>query len=423
MTDSPTSTPKSGFFSDLTPETIRLIISITCTSTIAWISYFGQAQMWDPVVEAFGQDDERTGFLWTIEVTAMVLTMFVAAGPLTRWSRVKVAITGSLIFIVSNLASAYLANLGTEFLFGSFSVFDGLIATRIVASMGAGVMASAGTAAAASSLNPGRIYAITTITWGLLAAGEGILITLLIGPYGAAGGFIFFSIAAVCLLPFSFWLLPPKRNEQEEAKGESVWLALRSAPNRKLAIYAMLAMFIYEVGQGAVYVLTAKIGGEVGMTPTEVGWAYTWASYLGLLGGAAAAWLGNRAGYLKPVVLAIFFNVVPAVLYIFCESGLQFFVLYTIWSMAYYFLTPYIYDALARLDKLGRWVVALEAAWTAGDAVAPWIGGSIVQYLGYGYISWLVGLTGLFGLVVLVGVMRRLDGMNVDNPPPESAAA
>jgi predicted MFS family arabinose efflux permease len=51
----------------------------------------------------------------------------------------------------------------------------------------------------------------------------------------------------------------------------------------------------------------------------------------------------------------------------------------------------------------------MEAAWTGGDALGPWIAGELVEYGGYLYVGGLVLVTGLIGLVILVFVTRRLD--------------
>ncbi len=224
------------------------------------------------------------------------------------------------------------------------------------------------------------------------------------------------AVAALVLLPFSFWLLPPSKvAKQDVEKKESIWSVLRSAPNRTLALMAMLAMFIYEIGQGGVYVVSALIGeNQAGMNEAAVATAYFIGSYVGLLGGVVAAWLGSRVGFLWPVVIGIILNITAAGLYVFCTNGTQFTLLYILWSAAYYFVTPFIYGALARLDNLGRWVVAMEACWTAGDATAPAFVGTLVERGGYLHVTWLVLITGLVGLAILVGVMRRLDASSGD---------
>ena len=409
MTGSLTPTPESAQLSESSRPSLRLLISITAVQTIGWLAYYSQAQMYRPVMNAFDKGEGAIGFLWSVEIGAMVIAMGLAAGPLTRWSRVKVAVVGSLIFIVGNCASAFIATLETELLCAGTSNFHLLMASRILVAAGGGMMASAATAAAASAPHPERIFAITLITYSLLSSLESPLLPMVFIPYGAAGGFLFLAAAALLLMPFYFWLLPPKTTEKQEAEKENVWLSLRSAPNRKLALTAMAALFIYEIGQGGVDKLTGLIGEEAGLDQMAVGWVFFWGANIGLLGALLPTWLGDRYGYLRPLVVGVVLNVATGVCFVFCESGTEFAIVYTAWSTAYYFVTPYFFAAMARLDHLGRWVVTMEAAWTAGDAIAPWISGELVEFGGYLYIGGLVLVTGVFGLVGLVSVGRRLD--------------
>ena len=129
--------------------------------------------------------------------------------------------------------------------------------------------------------------------------------------------------------------------------------------------------------------------------------------------------MGGRYGYLRPLTLGIIFNVIPGIWFVFCENGTQFFIVYFVWSMGYYFVTPFFFASMAQLDNLGRWAVAMEAAWTAGDALAPWIAGELVEYGGFLYIGALVLVTGIFGLLVLMSVGRSLDARAATATPTE----
>jgi len=257
---------------------------MTAVQTVGWLAYYGQTQMYRPLMDAFDKREGEIGLLWSVETGAMVIAMALAAGPLTRWSRVKVAVVGSLIFMVGNCSSAFLANLGTEFFYTGISNFDLLMATRIFVAIGGGITVAAAMAAAASAPHPERIFAIAMITFNLFASLESPLLPMAFIRYGATGGFLFLAGAVPLLLPFFFWLLPPKIQDKDKAEKENVWLSLRSAPNRKLALAAMAALFIYEIGQGGVNIVTGLIGENAGLDPTAVGWAFwgaqTWAFWL-----------------------------------------------------------------------------------------------------------------------------------------------
>jgi len=146
-------------------------------------------------------------------------------------------------------------------------------------------------------------------------------------------------------------------------------------------------------------------------------------SNLGLLAALLPTWFGDRYGFRRPLALGIIIVVASGVWLAFSDSGVEFAIAYTVWSAGYYFVTPYLLAAMARLDNLGRWVVAMEAAWTAGDTIAPWAAGELIEYGGYPYIGGLVLVTGIFGLVVLMDVGRRLDARASTSSAGEAAAA
>ncbi len=202
MTDSPTPTSESGPSNKSSRTSIRLIISMTAVQTVGWLAYYGQTQMYRPLMDAFDKREGEIGLLWSVETGAMVIAMALAAGPLTRWSRVKVAVVGSLIFMVGNCSSAFLANLGTEFFYTGISNFDLLMATRIFVAIGGGITVAAAMAAAASAPHPERIFAIAMITFNLFASLESPLLPMAFIRYGATGGFLFLAGAVPLLLPF-----------------------------------------------------------------------------------------------------------------------------------------------------------------------------------------------------------------------------
>jgi MFS family permease len=424
MTDSPTPTPESGPSSKSSRPSIRLIISYTCVSTIGWLAYYAQTQMYRSIMDAFDKREGAIGLLFTVENWALVIAMALVAGPLTRWSRVKVAVVGSLIFMIGNCASAFLANLGTEYFYTGISNFDLLMATRILVAVGGGVMVASAIAAVASAPHPERIFAITMITYNIVSNAESPLLPAVLIPYGATGGYLFLAGSAVLLFPFYFWLLPPKINEKaEKTEKENVWLSVKSAPNRRLALTAMAALFIYEIGQGGVNIVLGLIGEDAGLDETTLGWVFFWGVNVGLLAGLVPTWMGDRYGYLRPLVIGIILVVATGAWFAICDDGTEFAITYTLWSAAYYFVTPYVMASMARLDDLGRWVVTMEAAWTAGDAIGPWTAGELVEFGGYLYVGGLVLVTGMIGLVVIVSVGRRLDARTAASSAGVAATA
>jgi predicted MFS family arabinose efflux permease len=128
-----------------------------------------------------------------------------------------------------------------------------------------------------------------------------------------------------------------------------------------------------------------------------------------LSGGALAAWLGNRFGNLRPIVVGIVFNVVFASTLALGTIPFLFGASYLGWNMAYYFLVPYMLGFLAQLDDQGRWAVAADAVWWLGAAPGAAVGGVLVETGGYTALACLAPVVGFICLLILVRTISRFN--------------
>jgi predicted MFS family arabinose efflux permease len=355
-----------------------------------------------------GLGEIDVGLMFTQELTVYALAALFVAGPLSRVSRVKAALLGGLVLITVNLISA------------STDSFEVLRVARLLAGFAGGLIGAAGTASAASSLNPQRIFAIVGVSWGLIAAIQLMVVPYLTVPYGAAGGYYGMAGAVVLFLPMILWLNPPRPHEamQESEAFEqklSLWerlterLGVRDAPNARYALLAMVALFIYEIGQGATQVFLEQFGLRTGLEEIRIGQILAVTGFLGLSGGILAAWLGNRFGNLRPIVVGIIFNAVFASTLALSTIPLLFGAGYLGWNMAYYFLVPYMLGVLAQMDDRGRWAVAADAVWWLGAAPGAVVGGLLVETGGYTALAGLAPIGGFVCLIILVQTLRRFN--------------
>jgi predicted MFS family arabinose efflux permease len=371
-------------------ESPRLIAAVTGTWTVSLLAYYAQAQLLGPIMRQFEQGEQAVGWLFSLETTALALTSLAAAGPLARWSRSRAALLGGTVVVAANIVSAFA---------GSFEI---LVVARLLAGAAAGLTGAAGVAAAAGTRDPDRIFATVTFTWGLLASAPPSFIPYATVPFGATGGFLALAGMSLVLVPLLGWLPPPRA-----APGDKP--SLLAAPNRALALAAMLALLVFEVGQGGVYTFIEQIGLRAQMDEYAIGRTLTGTGLAGLSGAALAAWLGSRYGRRWPIAIGITLNIVAAVWLTVGHDPASFVAMNLLWNAAYYFVVPYLMGAMAALDDLGRWVVAMDAVWTLGDGLGPGVAGSMV---GRGGLEALLGLplfTGLVCLVVILGVARRID--------------
>ena len=234
MSDLTSNTSKTA-----TGDYIRTLVSCTACWFLAQMSYYGQTQLFGPMMSRYERGEIDVGILFTQELTVFAITALIVAGPLSRISRVKAAVAGALLLITVNLISAYTDS------------FEVVRVTRVLAGFAGGLLSASGTASAASSHNPQRIFAIIGVSWGLIAAVQLAVLPYLTVPYGAEGGYYGMAAASALCLPLLIWLNPPRDYEklQESAIVEqnlSFWgrlterLGVRDAPNARFAIMAMV---------------------------------------------------------------------------------------------------------------------------------------------------------------------------------------
>jgi predicted MFS family arabinose efflux permease len=390
---------------------IRTLISCTACWFLAQMSYYGQTQLLGPVMSRYERGEIDVGIVFTQELTVYALAALFVAGPLSRISRVKAASVGALLLLTANLISAHTDS------------FEVLRMTRVLAGFSGGLIGAAGTASAASSLNPQRVFAIIGVAWGLIAAVQLAVLPRLTVPYGAAGGYYGMAAAVVLFLPLFVWLNPPRFHEKMQASEAlaklSFWgrfmerLGARDAPNARFAVMVMVALFTFEIGQGATQVFLEQFGLRTGLDEIRIGEILGITATLGLSGGALAAWLGNRFGNLRPIVVGIVFNIVFASTLALGTIPILFGASYLGWNMAYYFLVPYMLGVLAQMDDRGRWAVAADAVWWLGAAPGATVGGVLVEKGGYTVLAGLAPVVGFVCLLILVPTISRFNATQI----------
>jgi len=373
---------------------IRLIVSCTAAWVISQLSYNALPQLLDPIKEAFDRGDEVVTRLYGYELFVFALVALAAAGPLARLSRVRVALTGGVIAVAAGVASSWTDS------------YSALVVCRVMLGIGGALVGAAGTAAAASASNPERVFGLITIGSSVVLACEPALLELwALGPHGLTGGFYAIAAATALMMPVLIWLDPGRPSQPET--GSNPWSAILRAPNRAIAVAAMIAMFIYETGQGGIWTYIAELGQRSDLEGQLFGNVLSAAQLLGLSGSFLAIWIGDRWGTMGPLVIGIGVNAAASVGLGLCENPYAYVGLIVLRIASYYFIIPYVLGLMAKLDNLGRWAVAVDAAWWLGDAAGPPLAGMIVERSGIEMLAALPLCTGIVCIVIFLRTLRR----------------
>jgi MFS family permease len=230
----------------------RLVVAVTAAWTVSLFGYYAQSQLLGHLMTEFDKGESAIGWLFSLENAALALTILAAAGPMARFSRARAAVLGATIVVLASVASAFSTS------------WELLVVMRCISGMGAGLAGAAGTAAAASARDPERVYAAVIVAWGLAGAAEPTVIPYFTVPFGAAGGFLCIAAVGLLVMPLFTGLLSPREAPEERP-------SLFAAPNRRLALVGMAGLFIFEVGQGGVWMFVAQIGEHTGLSEYRVG--------------------------------------------------------------------------------------------------------------------------------------------------------
>jgi predicted MFS family arabinose efflux permease len=379
------------------PISVLLVVSCTTAWVISQLSYNALPQLLEPIKETFGQSDEVVGRLYGYELVVFALVALLAAVPLAFLSRVGIALAGGALAVAAGIVSSQ-----TE----SYSV---LVVCRVLLGMGGALVGASGTAAAASSANPERVYALVMVFSSVILAAEPALLEwLALGPHGLSGGLLALAIGTALLMPLLLWLLPPRPTDPVATA--SPWRQILDAPNRSIAVVAMFALFIYETGQGGIWTYIAELGERSGLEDQSFGNALSVVQLCGLVGSFLAIRIGDRFGSRWPIVIGISVNVGAAVGLGYSRNVALYMFLSVTWYAAYYFVVPYLLGLMARLDDLGRWAVALDAMWWLGDAAGPPIAGMIVERSGIELLAMFPLSTGVISISIFLRLLRHFSG-------------
>jgi predicted MFS family arabinose efflux permease len=384
-------------------ETIKLSLAAGMCWALAMLGLYAQPQLLESIMADHGVLEGAVGQMFSFENGAFFITLLLASGPIASMSRARTALAGILILVVGNIASAYAGSI------------DVLMVARAITGIGAGLVSAAGTAAAASSRQPERVFAIITVLHNVILSAEYKIIPYVMTETDPTGCYLMMAVVCIVSLPLCRWLLPPRKSDAGE--GSLVTLLL-SAPNRSFAVAIMAGMFVYEMGQSGVFTFLDQIGIQAGLDAAERGTVLSVTSFMGLTGGVLAAWLGTRFGRIWPIFIGLGLNVAAAAGLAVYESNFAYSAFNLLWALAYNFVLPYLMGALATLDDRGRWAVAGDSFWNGGAVPGPWIAGVLVQEGGMLPLAGLALVTGGICLVLVTGALRRFESQQTGAASP-----
>jgi predicted MFS family arabinose efflux permease len=358
------------------------------------------------IMDGFSLSAREAGLAGSVELGAIAVVSLLIAPRVSSLSRSSLALVGVAVTIVGYSLSAVAPSYGP------------LVVARLVAGLGEGAILAAGNAAAASALDPDRLWAFVVIFGGAVAALLIGGIPYAIGPWGHVGGFGMIGVVCLVCTPL-LKLLPRAPDGAARARASRL-------PHLRLGVATLVALLLIEIGESGLWAFSERLGLAVDLSAEGVGLALGGATLAGVAGAAAAAALSTRLGRAGPLAGGIVLVTSARCMVVYSTTPAAFIASQLAWGVGLLFLLPYILGTAAVLDRLGRWSAAAAAALSIGLAVGPGVAGFLVATFGYGALGLFMGTTGLAALLIIVPVAlvverERLGDIRASEPENEAS--
>jgi predicted MFS family arabinose efflux permease len=395
----------------------RFVLATFAASGIGYLGSSAAPVIVQALIDA-GLSHRQAGDLGTFELTALALTSMLVTPYVPRVSHRRLAVGGALLAAlgvgISALAESYLP----------------MVLGRLIIGTGSGLAIAGANAAIAAREDAERIFAIIWTMGGGITALLAIQLPHVVEGGNYPLGFGVLLVLSLAAAPFMLWIPPrPERFAGDAAvvaavaTGEALGAveALRhpsspesARPFGPLVLLTLSGIFFYSLSEMALWQFSFDIAVEHGIPYEHVGYYLGITGFVGLSGGAVAAYIGVRFRRIVPILVGSLLSVAGRWTYIVATSPEVLAPAALLWGIGFYFVGPYQIGLAAALDRRGRVAVAATALINLGYGLGPTLGGRIRQFqldqgLGDTILVAAIAGTTLLSMLLLLPVAVWMD--------------
>jgi predicted MFS family arabinose efflux permease len=321
----------------------------------------------------FAVPADRAGYVAATELFGQVLGTVAFVLAARKWSWRTCAVTGLMIMIVGNLASAASADVGS------------LIAARTIAGLGGGGVRALCMTCLARAVSPGLAFAIYAAAQVALAASVTALLPTIVRSLGPHVPFLLLSAVAAAGL-----LVTPLLPSLAPSGGKHRRLQPKGVPTS--AFWAVGALFVYFLAQGALWTFLEPVGTYQSIPQPDIVRALALLNIAGLTGALGIGALAHRAKPLTTLLALLGVEVVSIIALfnthaplIFIASACGF---YFAWCASF----PFQFAIISRSDGTGTASAAVPAVDGFGLACGAALAGACIPTFGVLATGWICGV-------------------------------
>jgi len=343
---------------------------------------------------------QQAGYIASADLAGMFVGVVTCAIIIQRISGKNITIIGCIFFIANNFLSAF----ATDFI--------ALVAVRFLAEFGAGMLMAVSFTSLSKTDNPDRYFGIgiglqITFTISLL-----LIAPVLMESFGLRGFFL--TLASISSLTLLAIFKPIVIN----ADDFSTTSKEKTKTYDTTARLAVLSILIYWIGIGAVWSFAELLGSTSGLSTQDTSTALAFSQIAGLAGALFTAWVAVRYGRIKPIIIALFLQLVAVGLLIPEQTMLSYALAVSLFVVTWNVVLIYQLGIVADSDKRGIYTALGIAAQALGVAIGPALAASFISGNNISPILFIafIAIIGCGGLSIITSVrIKKMEQKNLLN--------
>jgi predicted MFS family arabinose efflux permease len=353
-----------------------------------------------------GLQVDQAGFVAATELFAQVAGtgMFLWASP--RWTLRTIAVVGLCVMVVGNVATAVSVD------------FASLMVARAIGGAGGGVIRALCMMSLAKALSPGRAFAVYAGAQVGLAAVTTAFIPHFIETQGVRAPFLVLTLASA--LGFALCPLLPRHSPLPPSAMRRRGLG----PYPVAAILAIVALFVFFAGQGALWTYLAPIGAYRTIPAAGVTQALTLLNFAGLAGALGVGAMAHRANPRVALLTLLATEIISIVGLFSAHSSVGFIasagVFYFSWCASF----PFQFTVISQSDSSGRASAVVPAADGLGLAGGAALASVVLPTFGLGSAGWICAAASVVGIALYVwsATLSKMPARSMQRVAPVDAA-
>ena len=326
---------------------------------------------------------DQAGFVAATELLGQVAGTGVFLWASGKWPLRTIAAAGLCVLIVGNVATAASVD------------FSSLMLARAIGGTGGGLIRALSMMCLAKAMSPGRAFAVYAGAQVTLAAATTAVIPHFINAQEPRLPFL--ALSLVSMIGFALCPFLP-RAPAPSAPGNS--------PGRTTtplsALLAIAAVFVFFVGQGALWTYLAPIGEHQSIPASGVSHALTLLNFAGLFGALGVGALAHRVNprlaltallAIEALSIVSLFNTHSSFLFIASAGGFYF-----SWCASF----PFQFTIIAHSDATGRASAVVPAADGLGLSGGAALAGAVLPIFGLVSAGWICAVASVIGLACFI---------------------